>query len=50
MTFHWMNKSTGEIRRNLWEVIYGDVRDFFWCIKKRCPLIPHKWHYSRKGW
>lgn len=56
MTFHWIDENTGEVRRNLWDVIYNTVWEFFWCIKRRivkkkpCPLIRRKWRYSHKGW
>lgn len=55
-TYHWIDENTGELRRNLWDVIYNTVWEFFWCIKrsitkkKHCPFIHRKWRYSRKGW
>lgn len=48
--YHWIDNSTGEIRKNIWNVIIGDIQDAIWMFRRGYPQIRRKWRYSKKGW
>lgn len=48
--FHWFDRETGELRRNLWHLIIGDIQDAIWCLKNGYTLIKRRWKYSKEGW
>ena len=47
--YHWINDYTGEIRKTIWSVIFGDLQDRIWCVKNGHRMWKRKWRYSRKG-
>ena len=48
--YHWVDDNTGELRKNIWHVIIGDIQDAIWMFRHKYPQIRRKWRYDKKGW
>ena len=50
MKYRWIDENTGELRRNLFDIIISGLQDRIWCLKNGHKMWRRKWHYNREGW
>ena len=50
MMYKWIDNESGEIRRTIFHVIFGDLQDILWCLRTKRKYWKHNWRYNKKGW